>query len=51
MISPMTLSGKYDEIIGDEITIMLMYKWLKNCDNIVVINCLLSNCKGLSNVI
>lgn len=51
MISPMTLLGKYDEIMGDEITVMLMHKWLKNCNGIVVINRCLSNRKGLSHVI
>lgn len=51
MVSPMTLSGKYVEIVHDEITVKLPYKWLKNCSGIVVINYCLSNWKGLSHAI
>lgn len=39
MVSPMTRSGKYDEIVHDEITVKLPHKWLKNWSGIVVINC------------
>lgn len=49
MISPMTPSGKYDEIVGDDVAVKLMHRWLKNYNGTVVTSCCLSITEGFSN--